>query len=72
MSCLKMKGHWFDIIVLNVHATPEAQSYDKRDSFYEELEHVFDQFTMYHMKIFNMRFQCSSRDRLYFQTCNWE
>ena len=29
---------------LNVHATSEEKSDDSRDSFYEELEQVFDHF----------------------------
>jgi hypothetical protein len=29
----------------------EDKSDDTRDSFYEELEHVFNQFPKYHMKI---------------------
>jgi len=30
--------------------------------FYEELQHVFDQFLVYHMKIIR-RLQCKSRER---------
>jgi hypothetical protein len=36
---------------LNVHATTEDKDDDIKDSFYEELEQVFDQFPRYHMKI---------------------
>jgi hypothetical protein len=41
MSYITLKGLWYDIIVLNVHAPIE----DKDDdiSFYEELEQVSDQ-----------------------------
>jgi hypothetical protein len=46
-----MKGRWCDIIVLNVHAPTEDKDNDIKDSFYEELEQVFDQFPRYHMKI---------------------
>jgi hypothetical protein len=38
---------WSHIIVLNVHATTD----DVKNSFYEELEHVFDKFPKYHTKI---------------------
>jgi hypothetical protein len=41
-----------------VHATIEDKDGDIKDSFYEELEQVFDQFPRYHMKIlldFNAR-----------------
>jgi endonuclease/exonuclease/phosphatase (EEP) superfamily protein YafD len=36
-----------NITVLNVHAPTD----NKTDSFYEELEHVSDQFLKYHMNI---------------------
>jgi hypothetical protein len=39
------------IIVLNVHAPTEDKTDDVKDSFCEELEHVFDKFPKYHMKI---------------------
>jgi hypothetical protein len=42
---------WCDIIVLNVHAPTEDKTNDVKDRFYEELEHVFDKFPKYHMKI---------------------
>jgi hypothetical protein len=34
-----------------VHAPCEDKGYDEKDSFYEELGRVFDQFPMYIMKI---------------------
>jgi hypothetical protein len=34
-----------------VHAPSEDKSDDSKDSFYEELEQVFDHFPWYHMKI---------------------
>jgi hypothetical protein len=34
-----------------VHAPTEDKCDDKKDSFYEELEGVFDQIPKYHMKI---------------------
>jgi len=61
MSYITLSGHWFDIIVLNVHPPTEDKSDDTKDSFYEELECVFNQFLMYHMKIV-MTFQCKSRE----------
>jgi hypothetical protein len=45
-------GHWCDIIVLNVHAPNEDEDDVIKDSFYEELGRVFDQFPRYHMKIY--------------------
>jgi hypothetical protein len=51
MSYITLKGRWCDIIVLNVHAPTDDKDDDIKDSFYEELKHVFDQFPSYHMKI---------------------
>jgi hypothetical protein len=36
---------------LNVHAPTEDKIDDVKDSFYEEVERVFDKFPKYHMKI---------------------
>jgi hypothetical protein len=46
-----LRGRWCDIIVLNVHASREDKIDDIKDRFYEELEHLFDKFPQYHMKI---------------------
>jgi hypothetical protein len=51
MSYINLKCRWCDIIVLNMHAATEDKDDVIKDSFYEELEHVFDQFPTYHMKI---------------------
>jgi hypothetical protein len=51
MSYIILTGRWCHIIVLNVHAPAEDKTDDVKDSFYEELEHVFDKFPEYHMKI---------------------
>jgi hypothetical protein len=50
-SYIILRGHWFHIIVLNVHAPTEDKTDDVKDSFYEELERIFDAFPKYHMKI---------------------
>jgi hypothetical protein len=39
-----LRGRRCNIIVLNVHAPTEEKSDDSKDSFYEELEQVFDHF----------------------------
>jgi len=36
---------------MNVHAPSEKKSEDLKDSFYEDLEQVFDHFPKYHTKI---------------------
>jgi hypothetical protein len=41
MSYIVLRGQWCNIIVLYVHA-PNEKSDDSKDSFYEELEQVFD------------------------------
>jgi len=48
MSHITLKDRWYDI-VLNVHAPTEDKD-DIKDSFYKELEQIFDQFSRYHMK----------------------
>jgi exonuclease III len=51
MSYIILSGRWCHITVLNVHAPTEDKTDDVKGSFYEELEHVFDKFPKYHMKI---------------------
>jgi hypothetical protein len=51
MSYTVLRGLWCNIIVLNVHAPSEEKSDELKDSFYEELEQIFDHFPKYHMKI---------------------
>jgi hypothetical protein len=46
-----LRGRWFHIIVLNVHASTEDKTGDVKDGFYEELERIFDKFPKYHTKI---------------------
>jgi len=51
MSYIVHRGHWCNIIVLNVHASSEEKGDDSKDSFNEELEQVLDHFPNYYMKI---------------------
>jgi hypothetical protein len=51
MSYIILRDRWCHIIVLNVHAPTEDKTDDVEDSFYKELEHVFNKFPKYHMKI---------------------
>jgi hypothetical protein len=51
MSYLKLRVRWVHIIVLNVHAPTEDTTDDVKDSFYEELEGIFDISPKYNMKI---------------------
>jgi exonuclease III len=50
MSYITLRCHWFDI-VLNMHIPIEDKGDDTKDGFSKELEHVFDEFPQYHMKI---------------------
>jgi hypothetical protein len=44
MSYITLRGCWCHIIVLNVQAPTEDKIDDVKDSFYVELECVFDKF----------------------------
>jgi exonuclease III len=46
-----LRGRWCDIILLNVHVPTKEKIDDMKDSFYEELERVFDKFPKYHKKM---------------------
>jgi hypothetical protein len=50
MPYITLNSRWCGIIVLNVHAPTEDDD-DIKDSFYEELEQVYDQFPRNRMKI---------------------
>jgi hypothetical protein len=51
LSYIILRGRWCNIIALNVHAPCEDKEDEEKDSFFEELGHVFDQFPRYDMKI---------------------
>jgi hypothetical protein len=51
MLYIILRGWWCDIIVLNVHAPTWDKVDYVKDSFYEELECVFDKFPKYHTEI---------------------
>jgi hypothetical protein len=46
-SYIILRGRWCHIIVLNVHASTEDKTDNVKDSFYEELERVFERFSKY-------------------------
>jgi phage terminase large subunit-like protein len=50
MSYIILKGPWCNIIVLNLLAPTEDKIDDMKDSFYEELEHLFNKVCKYHIK----------------------
>ena len=51
LSHIVLGGHWRNTIVVNVYAPSEEKSDKSKDSFYEELEQVFDRFPKYHENI---------------------
>ena len=51
LSYIVLKGRWLHITVVTVHAASEEKSEELKDSFYEELEEVFDHFPTYYIKI---------------------
>jgi len=46
-----LRGRWHNIIVVNVHAPSEEKSDESQDSFYGELEQMFNHFPKHHMKM---------------------
>ncbi|PNF25286.1 hypothetical protein B7P43_G11534 [Cryptotermes secundus] len=51
MPYIILRVRWCDIVVLNVHGPSQDKIDDMKDRFYEGLQHVFDNFPKYHMKI---------------------
>jgi hypothetical protein len=51
MLYIILSSHWYNIIVLNVHSPCEDATDDIKDSLYEDLGCVLDQFPRYDMKI---------------------
>jgi hypothetical protein len=72
MSYITSRGRRCNITVLNVHAPCEDKSDYVKDTIYEELERVFDQFARYDMKILLGEFYMKVGREHIFQTDNWE
>jgi hypothetical protein len=51
MSYIILRGRWCHIVVLEGHVPAEDKTDDVKDSFYEELECVFDKSPKYHMNL---------------------
>jgi hypothetical protein len=51
ISSITSRGRWSDIIVLNAHIPTQDKIDDIKDSWYEEMERVFDKFLKHHMKM---------------------
>jgi hypothetical protein len=71
ISYIVLKGRRFHIIVLNVHASTEDKTDDVKDSFYEELESIFDKFPKYHMKMLLGDFSAKVNREYIFKSTIW-
>jgi hypothetical protein len=52
MSYTVQRSRWFHIVVLNVHAPTKDKTDYMNDSFYEEMERIFDKIPKYHTKFY--------------------
>jgi len=48
---MKLRGHCHDVIALTASVQTEDRSNDKKGHFYMELQHSFEPFQKYHVKI---------------------
>jgi exonuclease III len=51
MSYITLRGRWCHVIVLNVHVSIKDKTDDVKNSFYKDMERVFDKFPKYHVNI---------------------
>jgi len=51
LSYIVLRGRWRNSIIANVHTQSEEKSDESKDSFYEELEQVFEHFPKFRTKI---------------------
>jgi len=73
LSYIGLRGRWQNIIVVNVHAPSEEKSDESKDSFYKELEQVFDHFPKYHMKMLLGNFNAKvGRENFFKPKTGWE
>jgi len=75
MWCIVLRGHWFNIIVLNVQAPSKEKTDDSKDNCYEWLVQSFNHFPKCHIKENSVRrFLSKTEDRGNFQSdsCEWQ
>jgi len=70
VSYIVLRGHWCNIIVLNVHAPSEEKTDDSKE-FYEELENVFDHFPKNYIKILSGDFNANVGRENIFKPTIW-
>jgi hypothetical protein len=56
MPYIILRGYWFRMSVLNIHAPKEDKMSNVKDNFYDELEHIFNEFPKYYENVLR-RFQ---------------
>jgi hypothetical protein len=53
MLYTELRGHWYEIIVLNIHVSKEDKTNNLKAIFYEELEcgewHLLGCYTVWHL-----------------------
>jgi hypothetical protein len=72
MVYVMLRGRWWDIIVLNVHA-PTGDKIDYvKDSYYKKLELIFDKFPKHHKKnLLNFSAKVDREDHYKDQGIGW-
>jgi hypothetical protein len=70
MLYIVLKGHWNDTTFLNIDAATGDKTDDVKNSFYDELECIFDKFAKHYMNKSFTRFQY--RQGRHYQIDNWE
>jgi hypothetical protein len=71
MAYIVLRDRWFNITVPIAHASTEEKSDDSKDSFYEELERVFDYFSKFKLKIV-LEILTQIGERGYIEIDKWE
>jgi hypothetical protein len=61
ISYMILRGRWYNVIVLNIHAPTEDKIDDLKNRFYEEVKQVFLKIREIPYENFVRRFQCPSR-----------
>jgi hypothetical protein len=66
-----VKREFISGIILDLHAANEEKSGDSKESFYEEVEQVFDHFSTYHMIILLGDFKAKVERERIFSNRKW-
>ena len=58
------KDRWCDNTAVNLHASAD-KDHDIKDAFYEEIERLFNQLSVYHMKILLVDFNVKGQENIF-------